>query len=329
MPMTSLPRRHVLGLAAGALTLPALARAGTTGVERIGGPAFGTQWQLVAPGGAGLERLRPAIAALLAEVDAQVSPWRADSEITVVNRGGEGVHPVSPETAHVAQAALALAEASDGHFDPTVGPLVARWGFGPIDGDGPTGWAGLQVEGARIAKARAGLTLDLCGIAKGRALDRVAALARDAGHDSLLLDIGGELLALGRHPSGRPWQVAVEDPRPGHDTPAALLSLTDRAVGTSGLRAQGYALPGGATYGHIIDPATGAPAQGALRSVTVTAPDAMTADGWATALFAAGAADGPALARRHGLSALFLSEDGDTLRAETTGDIPEALIWNS
>lgn len=102
----------------------------------------------------------------------------------------------------MARAALDLARASDGAFDPTIAPLVGRFGFGPIT-EGAPGWAALRVGHKSIAKPRAGLTRDLCGIAKGRALDRGVLLLAGRGHDDLLIDMGGELAALGRHPSGR------------------------------------------------------------------------------------------------------------------------------
>lgn len=315
-------RRTFLGMtAAAAVALPGLTHAEALAVERIEGRAFATTWRITAPAGRRLEVLRSEVERLLLEVDRQMSPWREDSEISAFNASGAGGFAVSRETAHVCRSALHLAEASGGAFDPTVGPLVGRWGFGPISG-GETGWRELTADDEVLHKGRPGLTLDLCGIAKGWAVDRVAHLLREAGHDDALIDIGGELAGLGRHPSGRAWQVAVEDPLEGGT--AGVLSLTDLAVATSGVTAQSYGVSG-PDYGHIIDPATGAPARGALRSVSVLAGDAMTADGWATALFAAGAVEGPKLAQGSGLSALFLSEIGGRLDAHMTGEFERHL----
>lgn len=317
-------RRDFLLLTAAAVAMPGLSLAAGAGTERIGGRAFATTWSVTAPTGSGIARLRGPIARLLATVDRQMSPWRPDSEITAVNRGGAGRHPVSADTATVCRAALGIARASGGRFDPTVGPLVARWGFGPIEGDAAGGWRDLTVDGGTVGKARAGLTIDLCGIAKGWALDRMAALVSDAGHRDALLDLGGEMRGLGAHPSGRPWRVAVEDPRgPGHPA-AAALTLADRAVATSGLAWQSYGL-GGRVVGHIVDPGNRQPAGGALRSVSVVHDAAMDADAWATALFAAGADGGPRLARARGLSALFLIERDGALVPETTGAMDRML----
>lgn len=326
MPSHIPSRRAFLGLVSAALvspalSMPALARAAAP--ETLSGLAFGTTWRIVGPQGSDLERLRPALEGLFRGIDAEMSPWRPDSTASRFNASATG-QAASAEMIHVTQAALRLAEASDGAFDPTVGPLVARWGFGPIEGDGMPDWRGLQVETGRIGKARGDLTLDLCGIAKGRALDRASDLARRFGLDDLLLDLGGELFALGQHPEGRTWQVAVENPL-SDQAPAAILHLpAGMAVATSGLSAQSYVL-GTRLWGHIIDPATASPVDGRLRAVTVLAADAMTADGWATALFAAGDDAGPALARGRDIAALFLYDDSAALRRVETGGIGEAL----
>jgi len=148
------------------------------------------------------------------------------------------------------------------------------------------------------------------------------------GEDSLPVsvefDLGGEFRALGRHPEGRDWRIAVEHPVTGHPTDMVLHLPAGMAVATSGLGVQSYGR-NGQLWGHIMDPATAHPVAGRLRSVTVLAKDAMTADGWATALFAAGDDGGPALARVQDISAIFLFEDGQTLRRTDTGGIREVL----
>ncbi len=318
-------RRRMLGLTAAALAWPVTGRAAA--LETAGGAAFGTSWRIAGPDGAGLARLVAPFAALFAQIDHQMSPWREDSALSRFNRAGRGLHPLPGEMLHVAAAALTLAGTSGGAFDPTVGPLVARWGFGPIRDGGLPGPSALWPEGSGLVKDAAGATLDLCGIAKGRALDRAAALVRGLGHRAALIDLGGELTAIGRHPSGRDWQVAVEDGR-GAAEPAAVMRLPDGlSVASSGQRHQSY-LVGDRAYGHIIDPARAAPATGRLTAVSVLHPSAMMADGWATALFAAGAATGPALARRAGLSALFQiagPDDGRPLLL-STGDFGGVLL---
>ena len=330
-PKTACLRRRDLlalaGAAAATAALPARAEApailrGAPATETVTGRAFGTEWRVTLPAGADAGRLGAPIADLLAGIDRRMSPWRADSEVSRFNAAPRGAVPVSPDTAAVARAALAVARASGGAFDPAVGPLVARWGFGPIRGAAGA-WTGLSAGEDELVKDDAGLTFDPCGIAKGHALDRMADLVAAQGGD-FLIDLGGELRAAGRHPEGRDWRIGIEDPRPGIEGLFARLAPGPRAVATSGRRAQGYDI-GGVRIGHIIDPASRRPAAGRLGSVTVLAATGLAADGWATALFAAGPA-GPDMARAHGLSALFLVETDAGLAPILTGDIADRLV---
>ncbi|MBU1174419.1 MAG: FAD:protein FMN transferase [Alphaproteobacteria bacterium] len=317
---TRLHRRAFLALGGGtalSLALPRLSL-GAPALSGLTGRAFSTEWSVAVPDGVDIAPLRPSIEALLAGIDRQMSPWRADSDVTRFNRAPAGTLKLPSELLHVAAAALALAATSAGEFDPTVGPLVSRWGFGPIEGDAISDWQRIGFRGDALAKPADGLTLDLCGIAKGYALDRMADLVKTAGATDFLIDLGGELSACGRHPSGRPWHVAVEDPRPGFSGAVDVLDLTGTTVATSGSRANSYQL-GRRRYSHIIDPMTREPVDTDLLSVSVIAPDAMMADGWATALMAAGAIKGPALARQNQVDALFVLKDGDGLERLSTG----------
>jgi thiamine biosynthesis lipoprotein len=283
----------------------------------IEGRAFASHWRITAPTGVDMEQHRDGLEALLARVDQQMSPWRTDSEITRFNIS-QHESPLSPEVAIVADAALGIARESGGWFDPTVGPLVAQWGFGPISGTNIGQLQGLYVSGDSLHKYYPGLTMDLCGIAKGRALDLMAAHLLDAGKTDFLIDLGGELKSAGRHPTGRSWQVVVEDPRPSRTGPAVGLFLpSGTAVATSGARAQSYAL-GDQNYSHIIDPRQASPVASTTASVTVIDDSAMKADGWATALAAAGT-DGPDVAGVHNISALFLLTVDGMLHHQTTG----------
>lgn len=296
-----------------ALCLPALAQ-GAAATVTLSGTAFGTLWRITLPGG-DHAALRPAIVRDLAELDAEMSPWRPDSLLSRINAMPAGVARVTPEFEVVFAAAKAVGEASGGAFDPRVGPAVARWGFGPIEGPARAGR--FVLDGGRLAKHGAA-TLDLCGIAKGRALDRLADLLRARGREDFLIDIGGELLAGGRHPEGRAWRAGIEDPRP-EATGLALALPLDGAIATSGIKTQSYLL-GSRRYSHIIDPRSMAPARTAgLLSVSVLAPGAMLADAWSTALMAAGPRRGPELAEVAGIDALFLFDGPAGLRHRTTG----------
>lgn len=301
---------------AAALALPSLAK-GSEPVARLSGAAFGTGWRVSLPADVPARDLLPGIEAVLAGIDRQMSPWRRDSDISRFNAAPAGTHPLPDEALHVVRAALDIALLSGGAFDPTVGPLVARWGFGPIQGDGYPDWRALTVAGNTLAKQAQGTTVDLCGIAKGRALDLVAAHLHSSGVSDFLIDIGGELLASGVHPQGRAWRAGIESPGdPGWA--AGVVALTNRAIATSGTGRNGVRF-GNRNWSHIVDPASRQPVETGLVSVSVIAPSAMMADGWATALLAAGDDRGPELAGSLGIAALFLSGDGHEHQRMTTG----------
>jgi thiamine biosynthesis lipoprotein len=258
------------------------------------------------------------------ETDATMSPYLRDSELARFNRfTGARRFPASDDLRRVAADALRIAEMSDGAFDPTVGPLVRRYGFGPISGMAG-GFRGLSVDVAGIAKADSGLTLDLCGIAKGHALDRIVARLEVTGVRRALVELGGETRAIGSHPDGRPWLVGVE--RPGSD--ALELQRIVRpgrlALATSGTRPNGFAARG-VQVSHVIDPRSGRPVPG-TPSVTVAAATACEADAWATALLVLGHEEGPDVAERLGLAALLLMPDGGALREVMTGGFEDLVV---
>ena len=300
----TLTRRHFLALTAAATALPCATRASAT--ETLGGSAFGSYWRALVPVGTPEAALRRSVAAIVADVDAALSPYVAGSALSRFNRG-ETVR--LPDSAlPPARAALALAAQTDGVFDPTVGPLVARYGFGPIHG--PAGdWRALDLSGNSLHRAADGPTLDLCGIAKGHALDRMAEAWAAQGITDFVLELGGEVAVRGQHPEGRDWQVGIET---GMGGLAGLATLSGLSIATSGQSAQSYRI-GASEYGHIIDPATGLPASGSLASVSVIHENAMWADGLATALFAMGADRARRYAETHALATALTTRDGTTI----------------
>ena len=299
-------RRDLLILGGGTLLatgLPAWAQ----GPRAMHGKAFGSAWKLVADVDAlDAAALREDIEAVVAAVDGAMSPFRAGSELSRFNRATTtGWQALSAETCAVVTEALRVAEATHDAFNPTLGPVTGRYGFGPIV-EGASGTSQeISVREGGVGKARAELTLDLCGIAKGHALDRMADACMARGVTDFLLELGGEVFSRGRHPAGRTWRVGVEGPS-GF---ANALSLDGAAVATSGISVNAFSHRG-RRYAHIVDPETQRPADSALFSVTVAARTAMTADAFATALFAMGAARGPAFARESGVEALFVTDDG-------------------
>lgn len=298
----------------------------------LAGATMGTTWsaRMALPAGCSDQAARMAIQAALDEVVAQMSTWEAGSDISLFNQAGAGWRELPDAFFHVLRHAMALAQDSAGAYDPTVGPLVNAWGFGPhqraFEPPSPAaidaarlrcGWQRVALDAARQAAFQpGGAYLDLSSIAKGYGVDR-AAMALDAlGITQYLVEVGGELRARGKRPDGQHWRVAVEVPDASDDH-ALALPLEDRSIATSGDYRR-HAGSGEARYAHTIDPRTGQPVRNNVASVSVLHPVCMQADALATVLTVLGETDGLAYARRHDLAALFILRDADAYRVVAT-----------
>ena len=228
-------------------------------------------------------------------LDNLLSTGASASEIAVLNTNGGGT--VSDETAGLLRAAIDLYGLTDGAFDITVYPVVSAWGF--YSGDYKVlnssdltpllklvGSDKLQLAGNTVTFDIPGMAVDLGGIGKGYASDRLRTVLQEQGITSALASLGGNVVAYGSKPDGSDWSIAVQDP----DNPSGytgILQVSDKMVITSG-GYQRYFEMGGKTYHHIVDPRTGVPADSGLKSVTIVSEDGTTADGLSTALFIMG-----------------------------------------
>ena len=274
---------------------------------------MGTSWSLQAVGAS------PSVAAgVQAELDrvvAQMSQWEPDSDLSRFNRAEAGVWRELPaEFAHVVDAALMIARASDGAFDPCLGALTERWGFGasgpadrlPAAADDDERRIEFDPHTSRIQRS-AGAILDLSGIAKGYGVDLAAEWLLAQGVRHFLLDVGGELRGEGIRPDGQPWWVDVEMP-PTSSVAPYRIALHDLSAATSGNYRRGFAVDG-QHYSHSFDPRTGRPIVHTVSSVTVLHRSCMMADGWATALTVLGPAAAIALADAQQLAACVIAGD--------------------
>ena len=258
---------------------------------------------------------RDAIDQTLAGVIAQMSNWEPDSDISRFNSSAIGQWvPLPPDMMTVLQAGLHVARLSSGAFDPAVGRIVERWGFGPsgvtelvsaLTHSSP--WTTIEVDGDK-ARRMADVTLDFSGIAKGFAVDAVARRLRDLGATSFLIEIGGELRGQSVKPDGQPWWVDAEAP-PGLSLPTLRVALYGLSIATSGDYRR-FREEGGRRLSHSIDPMTGCPIANDVASVTVLHDSAMLADAWATAITVLGHERGMALATRQGLAARLIRREG-------------------
>ena len=286
------------------------------------GPAMGTRWSVSADVGASVDlaALRQDLAAAVQQVDAQMSPWKQQSDLLRLNCTPiDAWVELPPAMLEVLACALHIHQQSAGAFDPCGGALVDAWGFGAAR-DAPDAGAihaarqaapgplhqGLELDlAAGRARRRAPVQLDLCGIAKGYAVDCMAAVLRQHGVRHALAALDGELRAVGGQAGGAPWAVALEAPDAGQRAVRGVIELQDLAVATSGDYRHCLHV-GGVRLAHSMDARRAAPVHNAVASVTVLARSCMEADAWATALLVAGPGEGWGLAQRHGLEALFL-----------------------
>lgn len=258
-------RRNML-LGAGGAVLSCALPSWAEETQIIGGPAFGSWWRAVLPTSADVQNVRVDIERVVASVNDAMSPFRTSSEVSNLNAAKDmDWHPVSGWVSKIIAESLRIARLTDGAFDPTVGPIVGRYGFGPITGSTFTGYRSIKLVDGKLRKDIPDATLDLCGIAKGHALDRVADLLTKQGVSSFLLEAGGEVLARGLHPSGRPWQAAIETP--GASPPAfqRIVKLDGMALATSGNAVNG-GLEGEISFNHIINPQTELPVANGIAS---------------------------------------------------------------
>ena len=286
------------------------------------GPTMGTRWSVTLDGWPAAHdmALQRELAATVQQVDDQMSPWKPSSDLLRLNRAPVGTWvELPPQILAVLARALEVARLSGGAFDPTVGALVDAWGFGAArEQPDPaaiqaargaaqdSGHAQLELDpAAGRARKHAALQLDLCGIAKGYAIDHMAAVLRGHGVSHALMALDGELRAIGSQADGQPWAVALESPETGRRAVHGVIELQDLAVATSGDYRRFWDV-GGARLAHTMDPRRAAPLHNAVASVTVLARECMDADAWATALLVAGPGAGLALGERLGLDALFL-----------------------
>lgn len=287
-------------------------------VERIAGETMGTGWSLQAVGPP--PRARAGVEAVFERVTAQMSQWRADSTLSHINRAAAAEwHALPAEFATVMHAAVDIAAASGGAFNPGLGQLTEAWGFGasgprddaPVTGD-VVDTPRIEFDAATGRVRRHGsAAIDLSGIAKGFAVDLVAEWLLDQGTRHFLIEVGGELRGEGIKPDGQPWWVDIEMP-PDSTVAPWRLALHDLSVATSGSYRRGFSA-GGRHYSHSLDPRTGRPIVNNVASVTVIHRQCMMADGWATALTVVGPEEGIALADRQGLATCIVAGDREFL----------------
>ncbi|KAF5054642.1 ApbE family protein [anaerobic digester metagenome] len=258
-----------------------------------------------------------------------------DSEISKLNQqSGLDAVKLSGDTEEVLRRGKEIGELTNQAFDIAISPVVKAWGF-TTDGEKHvpaqetlerllplTNIDDLVIdENASTAQLlKKGMSVDLGGIAKGYASDKIAALLKEKGVNSALFSLGGNIGAIGTKPNGENWKVAIENPLNANDY-VGLLTIQDCFVITSG-GYQRFFEENGKRYHHIIDSNTGYPADRGLLSVTIISKDGTKADGLSTALFVMGLDKAVQLWRSsNDFEAVFVTEDGRVIATEGATNI--------
>jgi len=321
-----------------------LAACGRPPVQQQEAFVFGTRVEVLVAD-ADAAKAKAAAAAVLREFDRLHRDYHAwhPSQLTALNDAIAAGRPqvVSPELAAFIVEAQAITKAGEGLFDPGIGALIRLWGFQAEEfravlPDPPAlaAWRAaapsildLRVADGTVSSARREVALDFGGYLKGVALDRAAALLREAGIGNALINIGGNVMALGSK-YGEPWRVGIQHPRqPG--TLATLTLADGEAIGTSGDYQRFFEVDG-RRYCHLLDPRSAAPVMHtqSLSVLIRPRPQAgMRSDALSKPLFIAGPADWPRLARALGVAdVLRVGADG---RIQVTRSLAARLKFDA
>lgn len=242
------------------------------------------------------------------ELDKLLSTGLPESEISQLNQQGTGV--LSRDSNYLMKRSMEICEQTGGTFHPLIYPVMELWGFPTQNYQVPddvtlqetmqlldTSKLDYDSDTGRITFLEKGMKMDFGGIAKGYTSAEVIRICKENGMKSAIMNLGGNVWALGSKPDGNAWHVAVRDPQNEADY-IGILSVRDCAVITSG-GYERYFEQDGKRYHHIIDPAKGYPADSGLTSVTIVSEDATLADALSTSLFIMGLEDATEYWKEH------------------------------
>lgn len=343
-----------LAVALAWLELAAVSLAAPLELSSLRGATMGSTWAVTYRPGAetpARAAVARAVQARLDDLERQMSTWRADSDLSRFNATRDtNWFPVPHDTAVVVREALAVSALTDGAFDVTVFPLVQLWGFGPAGRRGglPTtneiaaalarvGWRKLdaRLDPPALRKSQPDVSADVSALCPGYASDCLGELLAALGVRDFLVDVGGELKAVGDGASGPGWRVGVErpaaragdlqSPSVGDGKPALAgrpFALVNQSLATSG-DYRNFFTVAGRRFSHHLDPRTGWPTESPVASVSVVHASTMRADALGTGLAVLGFERAWALAEREQLGVLFIQRHGERLTSRATERWPQ------
>ena len=236
-----------------------------------------------------------------------------------INTAASEPAAVPDSVARLIETAAEIADETKGAFDPTIGVISRLWDISgnprvpsaeEISAARPlVDYRYITVDGTAVSLEKSGMILDLGGIGKGYAADCAVEIYREYGITSALVNLGGNIYAYGTKPDGNPYRIGLRDPYGNEGDYAAVISVSDASVVTSGIYERSFESDGRA-YHHILDPKTGYPADNELASVTVVCANSTEADALSTGLFVMGLEKGLAFAQADpDIEAVFITKD--------------------
>ena len=304
----------------------------------LSGPAQGTTYNITYVAGA-YANYRSAIDSIFNTIDQSLSTYKPGSIISKINRNETAVVDVHFKA--VFNQSIAVAEITNGLFDPTVAPLVNAYGFGFTKKEMVTpalldslkkiiGYRHVWLDGNKLMKRFPEVMLDFNAIAPGYTVDVLAAFLESKGIYHYLVELGGEVRSKGKKLDGSAWTLGIEQPEDNQVEGARLftsIKLRDYALATSGNYKKFY-VEEGKKYSHIIDPFTGYPVKNNILSATVIAPDCISADAYATAFMVMGLDKAQAFVAAHSelqLSVFFIYDEQGITKTWLSQNFP-ALV---
>jgi len=271
---------------------------------------------------------------LIKDIEDKMSISIENSEVIEINKNaGKSFVKVSPKTYYVIERGKYYSQLSNGKFDISIGSLVKLWGIGSKEAKVPTqveidkelskvGYTNILLNETEksIMLAEEGMVIDLGGIAKGYAADVIGDYLKSKNIHNAIIDLGGNILALGGNGKTDSWNIGIQDPFQARNKHLGIISLKDKTIVTSGVYERNFTEKG-KTYHHILDPFTGYPVENSLMSVSIIADKSIDADGLSTTIFALGLEKGSELIKNlDGIDAIFVDKDKNVYVTEGIKD---------
>ncbi|NLY78019.1 MAG: FAD:protein FMN transferase [Tissierellia bacterium] len=262
----------------------------------------------------------------LEEIEKRMSSTIEDSDVSLINKNA-GIEPVQvhDDVYYVIEQAKHYASLSNRAFDPTIGPLVDLWNISgdeeqtrdsiPTDEEIKSALALINsddlelLEDNKVFLKRKGMKLELGGIVKGYAADEVKRIFKENGVESAIIDLGGNIYAMGKKLDGSPWNIGITNPYNPAASFVGILKAQDKSIVTSG-DYERYFIYKGKRYHHIIDTNTGYPTENQVTSVSIISDKSIDGDALSTTLFVLGVEEGLNLIDQlDGIEAIFITKD--------------------